>query len=75
MHQQADNAVQKWLTADEPVTWAQRSLEGEVLAAAEADFQLERAIVAEQGFSIERIIARNRDLREQPIDQCGLACT
>jgi hypothetical protein len=73
VEQQADHAIQERFAADEAVIGAHRRLAGEMLAAAEADLELQGTIVAEQGGGIERPGFRNRDPREKIVDKRLLA--
>ncbi len=70
--QRADHAVEEWFAADEPVIRAHRCAPGEMFARAKADFDFERAIVAEQYVRIERAF-RDGQLRQQIVDQRRLA--
>src|SRR3546814_17009555 len=44
-----------------------------MLAAAEADFEMQRAVVTEQRLGGHRSLGRHRDLRQQAVDQLLLA--
>ena len=51
------------------MVWQQVGAKSEMLARAEADFEVERAIFAEQAARADLAVRRNRDLRQQPVDQ------
>ena len=73
VHQRAGDAVQERLGADEAVIGQQVGAIGEMLARAEADLEMQRPVVAEQGLAVERPLFRHAQLRQQPLDQLGLA--
>ena len=55
------DAVDERLAADEAVVGEQIGAESEMLARAEADFEVERAVIAEQGARCDFAIRRHRD--------------
>ncbi len=57
MAERADDAVEEGLGADEAMVGQQVGAIGEMLAAAEADLEMERAVVAEQGAGVERALS------------------
>ena len=59
------DAVEERLAADEAVVGEQVGAVGEMLTRAEADFEMERAVVAEQPPRGQLALIRHRDLREQ----------
>ena len=68
-----DDAVEEGLAADEAVIGAHRGLPGHMFAAAEADLQLQRAIVTEQRLQCDRTVLGDRNARQQFLDQRRLA--
>ena len=73
MAERADHAVEERLGADEAVIGQQIGAIGEMLAGAEADLEMERAVVAEQGARIDRPFVRHAQRRQQSLDQSRLA--
>ena len=69
MRQRLRHAVDERFGADEAVVGQHVGALGHVLAAAEADFEMQRAIEAEQAFRRHRTIRGYRDLRQQFVDQ------
>src|SRR3546814_5794776 len=59
--QGADDAVQKWLAADKADVGIMPRLPSQMLTLAEADFQPQRPVVAEQGPARQRSVFRHRD--------------
>ena len=59
--------------ADEAVVGQQVGAVGEMLARAEADFEVQRPVVAEQARRVDLALRRHRDLRQQRVDQLLLA--
>jgi len=73
MLQRADHAVEKRFRADETVIGQHVGAIGHMLARAEADLEMQRAIVAEQPARGDLAVFRHADLRQQLLDQLGLA--
>ena len=67
--QRGGDAVEEWLAADEAVIGQQVGAIGEMLARAEADFEMERAVVAEQASGRQLAFFGHRDLWQQIFDQ------
>ena len=67
------DAVEERLGADEAVVGQHVGALGEMLAGAEADLEMERAVVAEQALRGDFAVGRHRDLRQQRVDQLLLA--
>ena len=63
------DAVEERLAADEAMIGQQVGAVGEMLARAEADFQVERAVVAEQAPRGQLAIVGDRDRGKQHFDQ------
>src|SRR5699024_11026660 len=73
MDQQADDTVEKGLAANEAMIGTHRRLSGKVLAATEADLQLERAIVAKHHLGGQGPLGGHRQLGQQALGQRRLA--
>src|SRR5689334_20495608 len=73
MVERADHAVEEGLAADEVVIGAHPRLAGKMLARAEADLDFECSVVAEQRARIERAGLGHAHLRQQRLDERGLA--
>ena len=69
MDQRLGDAVDERLAADEAVVGQHVGARGEVLAAAEADLEMQRAVVPEQALGGDRAFRGHRDLRQQRVDQ------
>ena len=69
MAERADHAVEERLGADEAVIGQQIGAVGEMLAGAEADLEMKRAVVAEQGARIDRPLVGHAQRRQQSLDQ------
>ena len=67
------DAVEERLAADEAVVGQQIGAVGQMLARAEADLEVERAVVAEQPLRGDLALRRHGDLRQQRVDQRLLA--
>ena len=67
------DAVEERFGADEAVVGQHVGAVGEMLAGAEADFEMERAVVAEQPLRGDLAVRRHCDLRQQRVDQFLLA--
>ena len=65
MGQRDGDAVDERLAADEAMVGQQVGAKGEMLARAEADFEVERAVVAEQARGADLALVGDRDLRQQ----------
>ena len=63
------DAVDERLAADEAMVGKQVRARGEMLARAEADLEVERALVAEQSLRTDLAVSRHRDRRQQRVDQ------
>jgi hypothetical protein len=63
------NAIEERFAADEAVVGKKVSAIGEMLAAAEPDFEMERPLLTEQARGGELALFRHGYLREQRIDQ------
>ena len=73
MAQRRRDAVEEGLGADEAMIGQQIGAISEMLAAAEADLEMERARIAEQRWAVDRPFGRHCKLRQQLLDQFGLA--
>ena len=73
MAQRSDHPIQERLASDEARIRPCDRLAGEMLPRAEADFQPQRTIVVEQPRRIQRPLLRHRHLRQQVVDERGLA--
>jgi erythromycin esterase-like protein len=73
MGQRLGHAIEERLGADEAMVGQQIGAIGHVLAAAKADLEMQRAIVAEQRLRRHRAFRRHRDARQQGIDKRLLA--
>ena len=62
--QRADDAVEERLAADEAMVGEQVGAIGEMLAAAEADFEMKRPLIAEQAGGVDRSRLGHRDRRQ-----------
>ena len=60
------DTVEKRLGADQSVVGRQIGAVGEVLARSEADFQVQRPVVAKQAAGGDFVVCGHRDLRELP---------
>ncbi len=69
MDQRLGDAVHERLAADEAVLGQHVGARGHVLAAAEADLEMQRALIVEQALGGDRPLGRHRDLRQQRVDQ------
>ena len=73
MAERRRDAVEERLGADEAVVGQHVGAVGEMLARAEADLEMERAVVAEQARGGDFAVGRHLDLRQQAVDQLLLA--
>ena len=69
MDQRLRHPVHERLAADEAVVGQHVGAGGEVLAAAEADLEMERAVMPEQALGGDGAFRRHRDPRQQPVDE------
>ena len=69
MRQSRGDAVEERLTADKAMIGQHVGAEGHMLAAPETDFEMERAIIAEQSLRRYGAIGRHRYLGEQIVHQ------
>src|SRR3546814_12363572 len=69
MAERADDAVQERFAADEAVIGQQIGAIGEMFARAEADLEMERAIIPEQQSRRDRAIFGHTDRGQQLLDQ------
>ena len=65
MAERGGDAVEERLAADEAVVGQQVGAVGEMLAAAEADLEMQRAVVAEQALGGDLALCRHRDRGQQ----------
>ena len=63
MAERGGDAVEERLAADEAVVGQQVGAVGEMLAGAEADLEVQRAVVAEQALRRDLAVVGHRDLR------------
>jgi hypothetical protein len=75
MDQRLGNTIEEGLSPDKSVIGEQIGPEGQMLAAAKADLEMERAIIAEQSHGGNRSFRRHGDPGQQIIDQPLLSCT
>ena len=67
------DAVEERLGADEAMIGEHVGAVGEMLARAEADLEMQRAILSKQSRGRDLALGRNLDLREQRVDELLLA--
>ena len=67
------DAVEEWLRADENVIGKEVRAKSEMLARAEADFEMERPVLTEKARRGDFALRRDFDLGQQPIDEVLLA--
>ena len=73
MVERADHAVEKGLAADKAGAGPHRRLAREMLAGAEADLHLKRAVFTEQGHRVDRHALGHADPGQQFLDERSLA--
>jgi len=73
MGERGGDPIHERLAADEAMVGEQVGAVGEMLAAAEADLEMERAILAEQRARRDVALGRHFDLRQEGVDQILLA--
>src|SRR3546814_18321992 len=73
MLQRADHSVQERLAADKAMIRQQVGTISEMLAGPEADFEMQRPIIAEQSPGRDRPFLRHFDLRAQLLKQLRLS--
>ena len=73
MGQGLRHPVEEGLCPDEAMVGEQVGTFRQVLSAAEADLEMQRAIEAEQRLGRDRAVRRGADLRQQLVDQLLLA--
>jgi glutathione S-transferase len=73
MAERGRDPVEERLAADEAMVGQQVGAVGEMLARAEADLEVQRPVVAEQGARADLAFGRHGDLRQQAVDQLLLA--
>src|SRR5690606_5066291 len=64
MHERLSDAVKKRFATDKAVIGEQVRTRGQMLATAEPDFEMQRAIVAKQALGRHRALAWHRNLRQ-----------